>query len=56
MGETRVARFAGMKQAAIVTIPSSSGTTANVIGSPADTPNRRLEISRGNRKDGHQRE
>src|SRR6476661_4264569 len=46
IGETRVARLAGMKQAAIVTIPSGTGTTANVIGSLADTPNRRLDISR----------
>src|ERR1700716_761249 len=45
IGETRVARLAGIKQAAIVTIPSSTGTTANVIGSLADTPNRRLDIS-----------
>jgi hypothetical protein len=46
IGETRVARLAGRKQAAIVTIPSSTGTTANVVGSLADTPNRRLDISR----------
>src|SRR6476661_2144944 len=46
IGETRVARLAGIKQAAIVTIPSTTGTAANVIGSLADTPNRRLDISR----------
>src|SRR5882757_1816288 len=46
IGETRVARLAGIKQAAIVTIPSNTVTTANVIGSLADTPNRRLDISR----------
>ena len=51
IGETRVARLAGMKQAAIVTIPSSTGTTANVMGSLADTPNRRLDISRVTRID-----
>ncbi len=41
-----MARRAGMKQAAIVTIASSTGTTANVVGSFADTPNKRLDISR----------
>src|SRR5438128_773814 len=46
IGETRVARLAGMKHAANVTIASSTGTTANVVGSLADTPNRRLDISR----------
>src|SRR5262249_39311030 len=46
IGETRAARLAGMKHAANVTIPSTSGTTANVAGSVDDTPNRRLDISR----------
>jgi hypothetical protein len=46
IGETRVARLAGMKHATTVTIASTTGTTANVVGSFDDTPNRRLDISR----------
>src|SRR5262245_32619434 len=46
IGETRVARLAGMKHAANVTIPSTTGTMANVVGSFDDTPNRRLDMSR----------
>jgi hypothetical protein len=35
-----------MEHAAIVTIPGSIGTTMSVTGSLADTPSRRLDISR----------